>query len=55
MATVTLQQLEDALGSPIVLLEVYDRRDKTYHEFTLEQLPAAAINAVLQFIANHTP
>ncbi len=55
MANFTLQQLEQLVGQPIVLLSFWRDDQKKLVEVTIESLPAAAQAAVLQFINNHLP
>lgn len=53
MAIVTLDLLHDWVGSPVVVFQGVDPRDGSPFQFTLEQLPPAALQAVLTFIGNH--
>jgi hypothetical protein len=53
VANFTLDQLEDFLGKPIILLQWYRVADKTHHELTVRDLPPAAITAIVNFINNH--
>jgi len=55
MANLTLDQLHDAVGSPIVLLSFWNPSTKKIVEVTIESLSPTAQAAVLQFINNHLP
>jgi hypothetical protein len=53
VASFTLDEMEDFLGKPIILLSWYKRSDQTYHSLSVRDLPPAAITAVIAFINNH--
>lgn len=55
MANLTLQQLEDFLGNPIVILQLVHPQTHKVIELTLESLPPTAQAVVLQFINSHLP
>ncbi len=46
----TIEQLEDKLGLPIVLLVARDAATGTYQEFRLRDLPLAAIVVVVAWL-----
>jgi len=55
MANFTWDQIHDAVGNPIVLLEFRKPGTKQMIEITIESLPVAAQAAILTFINNHIP
>jgi hypothetical protein len=46
----TIDQLEDELGLPIVLMTALDRTTNTVMVFRLRDLPATGIAAILQWL-----
>lgn len=55
MANLTLAQLEDALGTPIILVSFWREDTKRRVEITVEGLPVTVQQAILAFINAHLP
>lgn len=53
MANFTLAQIEDLIGTPIILLTYYRRADNTHHHFSLRDLPPLAQVALVAWINLH--
>lgn len=53
MANLTLQQLKQIVGDPIVFLQVFDPRQNKMVELTDADLSPTAMNAILTWINNH--
>lgn len=54
MANLTLDQWEDRLGLPIVLLQLYDPTLKQWFQLRVRDLPLTGIAYILQFINQHS-
>lgn len=55
MSNLTWAQIEDFAGAPIVLLQFVNPITHRVVELTVEGLPQAAQDALLQWINNHLP
>lgn len=51
----TIEQLEDEIGLPIVLLTAWDSTTKTFVQFRLRDLPLTGIAAIVSWINDRLP